>query len=141
MKKYIDRLADEWMQHGKIIVAVDFDDTISPWKTNDQQDCDQVIQVLKDVCLVGAYITIFTACKEDRFEQIKNYCTEKGLTINSINQNPIDLPYGNQNKVYANIFIDDRAGINEALEILKESMYIVRSKKYSDNLSEQTVEF
>ena len=29
---YLERLEEEWKMHGKIIVAVDYDDTISPWK-------------------------------------------------------------------------------------------------------------
>lgn len=134
MNKYITRLSEEWKLHGKIIVAVDFDDTISPWKTNNQQDCDRIIEVLKEVKLTGAYITIFTACDKDRFEDIKHYCENKNLQIDSINQNPITLPYGNNNKVYANIFIDDRAGLDEALNILQESMYIMRSYNTSKKL-------
>jgi len=34
-KKHVERLALEWARHGKIIIAVDFDDTISPWKFRD----------------------------------------------------------------------------------------------------------
>jgi hypothetical protein len=139
--KYINRLTEEWLQHGKIIVAIDFDDTISPWKLNSQEECNKVIEVLKDVCAVGAYIVIFTACSSDRYQHIAEYCTSKGFSIDRINQNPIVLPYGNQTKVYANIFLDDRGGLDEALNILQESMYRVRSSKYGKNLSEQTVEF
>lgn len=141
MTEYIDRLTEEWLQHGKIIVAVDFDDTICPWKLNDQAKCDKVIHLLKDVKLVGAYVVVFTACSNDRYQQIIDYCTSKELPIDTINRNPIDLPYGNQNKLYANIFIDDRAGLNEAMAILQEAMYKVRAANYGRNLSDQTVEF
>lgn len=141
MKKYIDRLASEWEQHGNIIIAVDFDDTIAPWKLNDKQECNKVIAILKDCSLVGAYISIFTACNEDRFGEIRGYCTENELVISSINSNPIELPYGNRNKIYANIFIDDRAGLGESLEILKEAMYIQRSKIASKKLTDQTSGF
>jgi hypothetical protein len=132
--KYINRLTEEWKQHGKIIVAVDYDDTISPWRLNTQEECDKVIQILQDVQLTGAYIVVFTACNSDRFQEIESYCNSNGLTIDAINGNVIDLPYGNNNKIYANVFVDDRAGLDETLGILKESMYRMRSYKTSIRL-------
>lgn len=141
MNKYIARLTEEWLQHGKIIIAVDFDDTISPWRLNDQGECDVIIDILVQARNVGAYIVVFTACATDRHLHILEYCKTKDLTVDSINRNPIDLPYGNQNKIYANIFIDDRAGLAESIDTLKESMYVVRAAKYGNSLTEQNVEF
>ncbi len=116
--KYAIRLLEEWKMHGKIIIAVDYDDTIRHWKFNEQEECDKVISVLKIAKEVGAYVTVFTACDENRYDEIKSFCESKGLIIDSINANPIELPYGRRNKVYANIFIDDRAGLEESLDIL-----------------------
>jgi len=126
--KYLDRLIQEWEVHSRILIAVDFDDTISPWKLTNDEECDDTISLLKEVKNTGAYIVIFTACHEDRFEYIKSYCRSKGLEIDSINSNPIDLPYGNKTKPYANIYLDDRAGIEEAKEILRQAMYAQRIK-------------
>lgn len=125
---YLERLEHEWDQYGKIIIACDYDDTISPWKLKGF-DPTRVISVLKIAKETGAYIVIFTACKEDRYQEIIDYCKSKGIEVDSINQTPIDLPYGNNSKIYANIFIDDRAGLNEALSILEMAMYRVRGKK------------
>jgi pimeloyl-CoA synthetase len=125
---YLDRLEQEWKQHGKIIIACDYDDTISPWKLN-SFDPKRVIEVLKIAKEVGAYLTIFTACSDDRYPEIMGYCSSKGLKIDSINKTPIDLPYGRGGKVYANIFIDDRAGLNEALNILEFAMYKIRGSR------------
>lgn len=122
MSKYVDRLVKEWQQHGKIIIAVDFDDTISPWSLNSQEECTVVIEALKQAKEVGAYLVIFTACKIDRHIEIKEYCESKGVAIDGINESPLVLPFGNQNKIYANIFIDDRAGLAESLTILTEAM-------------------
>lgn len=137
--RYADRLLEEWKQHGKIIIAVDYDDTIRHWRFNSEQECDKVISVIKLAKSVGVYITVFTACHSDRYEEIRKFTESKGLEIDSINSNPIELPYGNQNKVYANIFIDDRAGLNEALEILEDCAYKMISYNYSPTI--QTVEF
>jgi hypothetical protein len=130
-KPYLDRLVGEWEQHGKIIIACDFDDTISPWKMHGA-DFKHVISTLKVAQQTGAYIVIFTACDESRYAEIREYCSKEGLKIDSINKTPIDLPYGKNGKVYANIFIDDRAGLNEALNILEMATYILRGKVYRD---------
>ena len=137
VKKYIDRLIQEWTQHGKIIIGVDFDDTISPWKMNDNDTYNRVIDLLKIAKQTGAYIVIFSACDENRYDDIKKYCKESGLDIDAINKNPIDLPYGRNNKIYANIFIDDRAGLNESLTILETAMYNVRGMQHGLNEGNQ----
>jgi len=130
MKKYIDRLFREWKQYGKIIIACDYDDTISPWGLKDN-DCEKVIKILRIAKETGAYLVIFTACTEDRYKEIEAFCDEKGLEIDTINQNPIKLPYGNDKKIYANIFLDDRAGLKESLSILESAMYKYRGWKTS----------
>lgn len=127
---YVDRLESEWEQHGKIIIGVDYDDTISPWKMNDF-DFESVIKILKVAKETGAYIVIFTSCNEERYPEIISYCQSKGLEIDRINETPIELQYGNRSKIYANIFIDDRAGLLESLDILEMSMYRIRGKRAS----------
>lgn len=134
LKKYIERLYNEWISYDRIIVAVDWDDTLSPWKLNSKEECYPVWDLLKKVKSTGAYIVIFTACKEDRYNEIKKECDLGGLDIDSINKNPIDLPYGNNTKIYANIFIDDRAGLQQAMDILETAMYKVRGHREQEKL-------
>ena len=126
-RPYLDRLVQEWDQHGKVIIACDFDDTISPWKMHNS-DYKRVIETIKNARQTGAYLVIFTACNEERYSEIREYCKAAGLEIDAINKTPIDLPYGKNGKVYANIFIDDRAGLNESLNILEMATYIIRGK-------------
>ena len=85
--------------------------------------------MLKVAKQTGAYLVIFTACKADRYPEIQEYCKSIGLEIDTINKSPIDLPYGNDSKIYANIFIDDRAGLNEALQILEFAAYRIRGTR------------
>ena len=126
---YLERLEEEWKLHGKIIIACDFDDTISPWKLKGF-DPKRTIEVLKIAKQTGAYIVIFTACNPERYDEIRKYCSDSGLEIDAINETPIDLPYGKTGKIYANIFIDDRAGLNEALNILEMAMYRIRGSRH-----------
>lgn len=132
--KYKDRLYQEWKQHGKIIIGVDFDDTISPWKfksTEDLEDLDKTIQILRVAQETGAYIVIFTACNPDRYKEIQDYCDSVKLHIDCINRTPFDLPYGKNGKIYANIFLDDRAGLDESIALLEETMYKIRGENAS----------
>ena len=134
---YVARLLKEWKEHGKIIIACDYDDTIRNWSLDDDETREAVIDLLKKAKETGAYIVIFTACSPDRYDEIKVFCNEQGVTIDSINQNPIDLPYGNTSKVYANIFLDDRAGLPQAMEILKRAMYEYRGQLHKKGYTEQ----
>jgi len=129
MNKYVERLVKEWETHGKIIISVDYDSTIFPYPTiNNEKDIKRAIDVIKLAHATGAYVVVFTCCDIDRYADIQKYCEELELPINAINKNPISLPYGNNGKIYYNINICDRSGLNEALDILEEAMYIVRGK-------------
>ena len=138
---YVDRLYSEWLTHGKIIIGVDFDDTISPWKFTKQENCNEVIELLQLAQATGAYLVIHTACNSDRYAEILTYCQSHGLNINTINENPIDLPYGKspKSKPMCNIYLDDRAGLNEALAILEMAMYKKRAQKAIDSQTDQTM--
>ncbi len=126
--KYVERLVKEWDIHGKIIIGVDFDDTISPYRF-EKGELQDTIDLIKEAVLVGAYVVIFTACKPHRYKHIKEYCKNINLYVDSINENPIKLPFGNQKKIYANIFLDDRGGLEEAKKILRNAMYIHKNKQ------------
>ncbi len=136
--KYVTRLYQEWKMHGKPIIAVDYDDTIFPWGYKSKEDIEQ-IQRIVDLLVIakqtGAYIVIFTCSAPDRHEEIQKYCESIELPIDAINNNPISLPYGNHGKIYANIFLDDRAGLKDALETLEAAMYMVRG----DNMLKHTL--
>lgn len=130
-QRFLDRLITEWEQYGKIIIAVDFDDTISPFKYNDleaQQLYKRVWNLLNLSYETGAYIVCHTSCNPDRYMLIRNEFLRNGIPEVYINETPIELPYGNKgSKIYANIFLDDRAGLNEALDMLETALYAQRS--------------
>lgn len=124
--KYVERLVKEWKEHGRIVLSIDFDSTISYWPTIDNQDdIDKVIDLIKRV-QAYTYNVIFTACAKDRFPEIEGYCKTIGVRVDAINQNPITLPYGNNGKIFYNLNICDRSGLNEALSILSTAYYIYR---------------
>lgn len=132
MNKYTERLTKEWLQYGKIVIGVDFDSTIYPWPTiENSEDREKVIKTLQVAHETGAYIVINTCSHPDRHSEIQEWCEKIRLPIDGINASPIELPYGNHGKIYANIYLDDRAGLMEALKTLEDAMYIVRGKQMS----------
>ena len=133
--KYKQRLYDEWKTHGKIIIGVDYDDTVSPWKLfgEDSAALKDIRTVLRQAKETGAYITCYTACNTDRHTEIRDNFKKWGIELDSINENPIELPYGHNAKPQCNIYLDDRAGIWEALGILQDVMWVIRGEKNTQN--------
>jgi hypothetical protein len=125
--KYAKRLLEEWKTHGKIILSIDYDDTLLHWKLDNKDDINRTIKLAQLAKETGAYIVIFTASDPERHAEIQKYCEEIKLPIDSINSNPIPLPYGKNGKIYYNLNLCDRSGLNEALDILEWCMYQMRS--------------
>ena len=124
---YANRLIKEWEKHGKIIIACDFDDTIRDWGLG--ISCARAITAIKHAQAIGIHLVIWTASDPiARKSIIVNHCLEHGLRVDGINENPPGLPYGLHGKIYANIFIDDRGGLNEALTILEYAIEHMLSK-------------
>jgi len=136
--RYVDRLEREWRKHGKIIIACDFDDTVHPWGIDDFE-FQRVIDLIIKAQSIGAHFVIFTAGKTSRFEYMTKYLTEKGIRVDSVNKNPIELPFGNHSKVYANIFLDDRAGLMESLSILNLTIQRIQANPILSNDQNQVL--
>lgn len=129
MRRDIKRLATEWIEHDKIVLAVDYDDTIFPWKHSSQKDCEEVIDLIKWCQTIGAYVMIHTASDPKRYDEIREYCKSKGLKIDSINENPIILPFGNLGKPYYNWQLCDRSGLKYAKKVLLKAAKLVTTHK------------
>lgn len=120
--KYAQRIVKEWNKYGKLCIAIDFDDTLSPWgftAEEDKPDYENTLRVILLAQELGAYFTIWTACDSDRFAYIREFCEKLGITVSSVNENALDLPYGKGRKIYYNVLIDDRAGLEETVNMLE----------------------
>jgi hypothetical protein len=133
---FIKRLVDEWRAYGKIIIGLDFDDTISPWKFTEPEWYKATVSTVQEAQKEGAFVVIHTACDPDRNAEITERCEKLGLKIDGINEVPLKLPYGNHKKMFANIYLDDRAGIDNALYILSTATYWIRGIKANSNLDD-----
>lgn len=126
--KAINRLYDEWKKHPRLIIACDFDDTV--YDTHEKgHTFNEVINLLQECKKLNFYVVMFTASKVERYPMIREHMTSLGIEIDGINQNVIELPFGNNGKIYANIFLDDRAGLFQAATTLLGLINKIKAEK------------
>lgn len=130
----VNRLFQEWQKHPRLIIACDFDDTV--YDTHDNGfKFDEVISLLKECKKLDFYVVMFTASKVERYPMIREHMTNLGIEIDGINKNVIELPFGNNGKIYANIFLDDRAGLFQAATTLLNLINKIKAEKEKINLT------
>lgn len=94
------------------IIAVDFDGTLckNRWPrigTANQPIIDWLIIEKRK----GALLILWTMREGDRLSEAVDWCRERGLTFDAVNDNveAIKQAFGNNpRKVYADIYVDDR---------------------------------
>lgn len=118
--KFTDRLRHEWEQYGGLIIAVDYDSTLIPyWEEEKSANFEPIHKLIRDCKAYGCTIIINTAAKESRIETIKKELHEMDIPWDYFNESP---PYikdiGKGGKVYANAYLDDRAGLCQMFNTL-----------------------
>lgn len=105
--KSYERLEEEYKKYGKLIFCVDFDDTIYDFHKKGRT-YEMLIELLRRW---GNYseIIIFTGNGEDKYEAIKKYLRDNHIKYKGINCDSSVKVDGR--KIYANVYIDDRAGL------------------------------
>ncbi len=133
--KCVERLLKEYNKHNRLIVAVDFDDTVFDYHSGGSGH-ERVLNALRECKKLGFYLVVWTASDPSRFDEMKVFMHDRGIKIDSINENPIPLPFGNHKKIYYNILLDDRAGLGQSLDTLETVITIIKSTQ--DQPAEQT---
>lgn len=114
-----DRLLGEYNKYKKLIIAVDFDDTIFNTHNNHGWLYPRVVEALIR-WQQHADIIVWTASLPDRYELIRSVFTAHGISISGINCNAPQIEARGP-KIYANVYLDDRTfGLNDALTALEE---------------------
>ena len=109
------RLSDAFMEHDRLIIAYDIDDTVRPYKSESCRDVKALIKKAK--MILNPYYIVFTANphKEENIAFLKS----EGLPYDAINENADFIGrYGDGLKVYYNLLLDDKAGLKEAYDAL-----------------------
>jgi len=125
INKRVDELIEEYKKYGQIIIAYDFDGTVVKLdKTKLTKDRDPQIRICELLRKIKLYAhLILWTCRDIKnttddgslYEAIL-WLNEYNVPWNEINKNTL-VDFGGS-KIFANIYLDDRAGINESFEIL-----------------------
>ena len=126
-----ERLKRDYENHDRIIIAYDLDDTVRPYLT---QDCSKVMDTIKQAKkILNPYFIVYTANRDKKFNI--EWLNDNYMPWDSINSYP-DYPYFNKFKTYApdgklyyNLLLDDKAGLDEALLALEKLITYATMKK------------
>jgi hypothetical protein len=116
----VKRLVKVFKKFRNLFIAFDFDNTV--FDTHELGDTfpkmESLLQFLKKE---GFMLILFTGNEGSRLKEIVKYCKEHGYEPDYINENPIE----DTRKPFFNILLDDKAGLNEAYQILVTTLNIL----------------
>lgn len=122
-----ERLLREYKTHGNLLIAFDFDNTVFDYH-NTGDDYSYTIDLLRTCQNIGMSLILFTVDNEpEKIKKKVDYLESKGIYPRYINESPL---YKGSVKPYYNILLDDRAGLEEACEIL---MFVLNSIRNEHN--------
>lgn len=122
-----DRLYNEYLEHSKLIVAFDFDNTIYDYHhTGGNYDC--IVELLKRCGELGFELVLLTT-EEDPIKLSNKFQYARKVIGYPILVNTSSI-FSNASKPYYNILLDDRAGLEESFEVLN---YVINKISKNDN--------
>ena len=111
-RKAINRLKKEYLQHKKLIIGFDFDNTIYDYH-KENLELTPIINLLKRCSKLKFIMCLYTIDNNLYFK--RTYTRMLGINIDYVNTSPVILGNG---KPYFNILLDDRAGLSASYNIL-----------------------
>ena len=110
IKEQAEKLYQTYMEHGKLVVAYSFYETIF---SKDGNNCEEVIKLLQ-LCKqaqIGNFICIDTDVS-NKHSFVKTYCEERNIPLDKITD-----------RVTYDIALDSKAGLQQAMLILQIALY------------------
>ena len=96
-----------------IIYAVDFDGTLCENAWPDIGEANEpLIKALKDFRESGEKVILWTCRTDDKLTEALEWCKERGLEFDAVNENLPEVLAafdGESRKIFAHVYIDDRA--------------------------------
>jgi len=101
-----------------MIIAIDFDNTIA-YKTENLEP-QELLPCAKEVINwmydLGIHIIIWTCRTGPELRKAIDFLNGKGVKYHDVNSNAEDLDFQTSNKIYADVYIDDRMLGNEEID-------------------------
>jgi hypothetical protein len=119
----VDRLLEQYKLHKTLIVCTDFDDTLFDYHKKGFT-YPKVVELLLQCQEMGFTLIMLTTVEdESRLKDNIAYCDGLGLKIKYVNEGPI-MPKAK--KPFFNIYLDDKAGLGQAYDILNQTVQLIR---------------
>ena len=117
-----NRLLEEYKTHNSLVIAFDFDDTVYDFHKKGRIYND-VIVLLRELKTINCYLICWTGQENLKF--VSEYLIENEIPFDSINENP-PFNKSTSRKIYANAFLDDRAGLLQTFNDLKTIINLIK---------------
>jgi hypothetical protein len=119
-----NRLIEEYKKYGSLVVAYDFDDTVFDFHRKGRQYGD-VVKLLRELKSIYCYLICWTGQEDTDF--VKSYLKENHIPFDVCNENP---PFytSSARKVYANVYLDDRAGLRQVYDELTNVVSTIKKE-------------
>lgn len=119
------RLVKEWLEHDKLIIAFDFDNTVYDFhKTG--MNLKRARTAIKDAHAAGHEVYCFTANSNEKF--VKDFCQVTLGFEPEINKSSLDHLFGTRKPFYS-LLLDDRAGLESSVRLLEQINEYIKTKK------------
>lgn len=136
----VNRLLEEYEKYGRLIIAVDYDNTIFDFHGNNDT-YPNVMKLLRDLKPYANFI-IYTCRPEKQYDEIREYLDAHDLPYDTINEPIVKLNEDDSNgKIFYSIMLCDRAGLYSAFTALKEVVNILNERKREKENAERTAHF
>jgi len=129
-KNSLNRLIDEYQKYNTLVVAFDFDDTVYDFHKKGRQ-YEKTITLIKDLKSINCYLICWTGQEDLNF--VANYLNENTIPYDAINENP-PFHKSTSKKIYANAYIDDRAGLKQVYNELSKLILTIKKNKNEPTL-------
>jgi hypothetical protein len=120
MKADLDKLVEQYNEHHWIIIGLDFDDTIYPLSEDPTiiKRCTQVVHLIKKV-RSKIKLCLWTVAEPWSIKyKITISKDVYGIEFDAINQSVLYETFDKIRKPYFNLLLDDKAGLDSAIELL-----------------------
>lgn len=114
------RLLEEYNRYGSLVIAFDFDDTVYDFHKKGRSYAN-VVKLLRALKLKNCFLICWTGQEDLGF--VADYLEQHSIPFDRINENP---PFNRSasKKIYANAYLDDRAGLSQ---VYKELQYLIQN--------------
>lgn len=133
-KILLNKITKAYNTHGSLIVGVDFDDTVFPFSKNEEnvERCRRVVNILlslKKEMGIDLILCLYSVADEQSLVYKEHIMDCYGLKPQYVNEGPMDNKWGSK-KPFFNILLDDKTGLNDSMETLREFIEVVRKPNF-----------